>query len=206
MFKNRFLNLISNDFGISGGDFLTASLPIHINDANVSLIKKVGDTIYKQALDESPQTVSAVTDVSGNRKLTITDSSVFTAGDYVVLEGNESYNNITYVLTVDDSTNITVVSLYNATFTGLTVRTKTRHDVELAGAYLSAYTMTPTLIQLSEEKSVTITGSFGQGNWTRAGITDVNKIRDIYLDRVNMLLSTYLDGDAVIEGVQMEFI
>ena len=206
MFKDRFLNLISNDFGLSGGDFLTASLPVHINDANMLLMNQIGNTNFKQALDETPQLVSDTSDVSGNIQITISDTTVFEDGDYIILEGSTNYNGTTYILSVDSSTKLTLVMPYVTSETGYYVRTKLRHDIELAGSYLTAKGLVPTLIKLNEGKSVTITGTTGQGNWTREGVSNIKDIQNIYQDRANQIIAPYLDGDESIEGLQMELI
>jgi len=192
MFKQRFLNLISNDFGIDGSDFLATSLPVHINDSTTRLIKSVGDTVYRKALAQRPQEASGVVKFdSFSVDVTIEDTSDYEVGDYVILEGNENYNSIQYIIAVNSGTSLRISSPYNAEWQGLILRTQLRHDIELAGAYFTAYDILPTLMQVSENTSIVEGGSIGQGSWH---LGDINK-RKYYLNRALEIVSSLTETE-----------
>jgi hypothetical protein len=188
MFKKRFLQLISNDFGVNGSDFLTASLPTHIKDSTSRLIKNIGDDVYKEALMQPPQVVTSVTKVDDfTINIGIKNTNVFNVGDYVIFEGNENYGNYEFVTEIISPTLMKVsTSSYSGDISNLSVLTKLRHDVELAGAYFTAYDLLPTLMQISEDSSIVEGGSIGQGSW-RLG--DINK-RRYYLNRAMEIVAT----------------
>ena len=188
MFKKRFLQLISNDFGVNGSDFLTASLPTHIKDSTSRLIKNVGDDVYKESLMQPPQVVTSVAKVDDfTISVNIKNTGVFNVGDYVIFEGNENYGNYEFVTEIVSPTIMNVSSSnYTADVTNLTILTELRHDVELAGAYFTAYDLLPTLMQISEDSSIVEGGSIGQGSW-RLG--DINKRRH-YLNRAMEIVAT----------------
>lgn len=193
MFKQRFLSLISNDFGTNGSDFLTASLPVHLNDSTLRLINEIGDTLYKKALQDRPQTVSSVTQIdSFTVEVTMTDTSIFTEGDYVFLEGNTLYYGVQYILKIVSATKMQISSEYYADITGLVIRTKLRHDVELAGAYFTAYDILPTLMQVNENVSIVEDGTIGQGSWH---LGDINK-RKNYLTRALEITADLTDNSS----------
>jgi len=209
MIKEKFLNLITNDFN-ADAEFLSSRLPLLLQNGNSSLIKIFGSEKFKTFKQSSPVSVSGVVDnEDGTITLTVSDASLFSEDDTVVLYGSNDVDTNTVVIEVDTDLNtITVVSAYDDGWdlSELTVGTQFYDDFSTAGAYLCAYHSVLLLRKTTADNGAIGSMTFGNGSSQTLTMSELNDLQQKYMDRVNDISNQYKDDDADTKGVTVFFV
>jgi hypothetical protein len=213
MIREKFLNLITNDFN-ADAEFLSSRLPLLMQNATSSLIKMFGSDKFK---DFKQQVPVAVTDVEDNEDGTVNlemdDISQFEEDDTVVLYGCPEMDYNTVVLAVTEavapaSASITVVSAFDDKWEidDLKVATQFYDDFSTAGAYMCAYHSVLLLRKTTADNGAIGSMTFGNGSSQTITMSELSDLQQKYLDRVNDIMNQYKDEDADTHGVTMFFV
>lgn len=208
MIKEKFLNLLSNDFYADEG-FLTSRLPYLLSNANSSLIRTFGSDKFKTYKQSQPVPVTEVTDNGdGTLTLALSDTSLFAEDDTVVIYGVPEMDTNTVVLTVIEDTSITILGEYDEEWeiTDLKVGTQFFDDFSTAGAYLCAYHAVLLLRKTTAESGAINFQRFGEGSNTTISMSELNNLQQKYLDRVNDITNQYKEDDEDITGSVIFFV